>query len=118
MWGLALTKLDVLTGIDPLKICVAYEIRGQALRRDSAGRHLLGQGEAGLRGIPGWSEDITQARSLEELPRNARRYLERIARAQRREARDGRRRRRARSHDRDRKPFSGVTPAAISPGAQ
>ena len=36
MWGLALTKLDVLTGIDPLKICVAYQLGGQTLRRDAA----------------------------------------------------------------------------------
>jgi adenylosuccinate synthase len=79
MWGLALTKLDVLTGIDPLKICVAYELRGTRYTEIPPGRHLLEKVKPIFEEMPGWREDITQARSLKELPASARRYLDRIA---------------------------------------
>ncbi|HKV56146.1 MAG TPA: adenylosuccinate synthase [Candidatus Binataceae bacterium] len=76
MWGLALTKLDVLSGIDPLKICVAYEVGGQ--RVDQAPRHLLEKAKPVYEELPGWKEGISGARSFDELPLNARRYLERL----------------------------------------
>jgi adenylosuccinate synthase len=79
MWGLALTKLDILTGIDPLKICVAYELRGQRYSEIPPGRHLLEKVKPMYEEIPGWREGITQARTLTELPAAARRYLERIS---------------------------------------
>jgi adenylosuccinate synthase len=79
MWGLALTKLDILTGIDPLKICVAYELRGQRYIEIPPGRHLLEKVKPVYEEIPGWREDITHARTLTELPAAARRYLERIS---------------------------------------
>jgi adenylosuccinate synthase len=79
MWGLALTKLDILTGIDPLKICVAYELRGQRYSEIPPGRHLLEKVKPVYEEIPGWREDITHARTLTELPAAARRYLERIS---------------------------------------
>jgi adenylosuccinate synthase len=79
LWGLALTKLDILTGIDPLKICVAYELRGTRYSEIPPGRHLLEKVKPVYEEIPGWREDITRARSLAELPAAARRYLERIS---------------------------------------
>jgi adenylosuccinate synthase len=79
MWGLALTKLDVLTGIDPLKICVAYEIRGTRYDEIPPARHLLEKVKPVYEEFRGWKEDITQARSMSELPAAARRYLEQIA---------------------------------------
>jgi adenylosuccinate synthase len=79
MWGLALTKLDVLTGIDPLKICTAYEIRGTRYEGIPPGRHLLERVRPVYEEMAGWTEDITEARSLDDLPSNARRYLERIS---------------------------------------
>ena len=79
MWGLALTKLDVLTGIDPLKICVAYELRGTRYSEIPPGRHLLEKVKPIYEELPGWREDITQVRSLADLPAKARRYLERIS---------------------------------------
>jgi adenylosuccinate synthase len=79
MWGLALTKLDVLTGIDPVKICVAYEIRGKRYDELPPGRHLLEKVKPLYEEMPGWREDITRAHGLGELPTNARRYLDRIS---------------------------------------
>jgi len=79
IWGLALTKLDVLTGIDPLKACTAYEIRGTRYEGIPPGRHMLERVKPVYEEMPGWTESITEARSLEELPSNARRYLARIS---------------------------------------
>lgn len=78
MWGLALTKLDVLTGIDPVQICVAYQLRGKRFDQLPPGRQLLGKVKAVYESLPGWKEPIGSARSLHELPENARRYLERV----------------------------------------
>jgi len=79
MWGLALTKLDVLTGIDPLRLCVAYESKGERITTIPAQRHLLGKVKPVFEELPGWTEDLAGARSLGELPVNARRYLDRIS---------------------------------------
>jgi adenylosuccinate synthase len=78
MWGLALTKLDVLTGIDPVQICVAYQLRGKRFDQLPAGRQFLDKVKPVYESLPGWEEAIGSARTLAELPGNARRYLERI----------------------------------------
>jgi adenylosuccinate synthase len=79
MWGLAVTKLDVLTRIDPLRICAEYKLRGKRLTHIPPDHHLLARVKPVYEEMPGWSEDITRARGLAELPVNARRYLDRIA---------------------------------------
>ncbi len=78
MWGLALTKLDVLTGIDPVKICVGYEIRGKSFAEIPANRRMLDKVKPVYEELPGWSGDISGARAMADLPEAARRYLERI----------------------------------------
>ncbi len=78
MWGVALTKLDVLTGIDPLKICVAYEVRGKRFDLLPPSRQMLGKVKPVYESMAGWDEGIGGARSLGDLPENARRYLERL----------------------------------------
>ncbi|MGH7916714.1 MAG: adenylosuccinate synthase, partial [Candidatus Binataceae bacterium] len=78
MWGLALTKLDVLTGIDPLRIAVAYELRGKRFEEIPPGRHLLERVRPVYEELPGWNEDVTGVRALDDLPVNARRYLTRL----------------------------------------
>jgi adenylosuccinate synthase len=78
LWGLALTKLDVLTGIDPVKICVAYQVRNQRFDQLPASRQLLGKVKPVYESLPGWEEDLSAARSISDLPENARRYLERL----------------------------------------
>jgi len=78
MWGLALTKLDVLTGIDPIRICVGYKARGKEYSQVPSDRYLLEKVKPVYEEMAGWREDITHARSIAELPPSARRYLERI----------------------------------------
>src|SRR5207247_396528 len=77
--GLAVTKLDVLTGIDPLRVCTAYELGGRRLALPpAAGRaweHVVPQYEE----LPGWREPLGAVRALADLPAGARRYLDRLA---------------------------------------
>ena len=77
--GLSLNSLDVLTGLDTVKICTAYRYRGQLIEHYPANLKVLGECEAVYEELPGWSEDISGAKKLEDLPANARRYLERVS---------------------------------------
>ena len=76
--GLAITKLDVLTGLNPLKICVAYDLKGKRLTVPPASLTDLEQCRPIYEEYPGWQKDITKARSLADLPAAARTYLEKI----------------------------------------
>jgi len=76
--ALVLTKLDVLAGIDPLRIAVAYEIDGERTDRFPAGAADLARVKPVYEDLPGWTEDLAGARSLGELPAAARSYIERI----------------------------------------
>jgi len=78
--GLALTKLDVLTGIEKIKICVGYQTAaGEKISfAVPANLQTLANCVPVYEEIDGWTEDITQARRIEELPKNVRKYLERI----------------------------------------
>jgi adenylosuccinate synthase len=79
LWGLALTKLDVLTGIDPLKICVGYKIGKDSYDTMPPGRNALAKAKPVYEEIAGWNEKPDAARTMDELPANARRYIERLA---------------------------------------
>jgi len=78
--GLALTKLDVLTGIDPLKICVGYRTPEGEVFSETMPAHLsvLGRCEPIYEELPGWTENIGDARVIGELPKNTRKYIERL----------------------------------------
>jgi adenylosuccinate synthase len=74
--GLALTKLDVLTGIETIRVCVAYDTphgRTEDFPIDDV-EHAKPVYES----VRGWTEDIAGARALRDLPDTARRYVERI----------------------------------------
>ncbi len=71
----AITKLDVLTGIDPLRICVAYEDGRRTYRNFPAVPHILEKCRPVYEELPGWTESIETVRSWDELPSNARDYL-------------------------------------------
>ncbi len=79
MWGLALTKLDVLTGTDPLKICVAYRVGKVRYEEMPPGAAMLARTKPVYEEMSGWREDLSGARSLDALPEAARRYVERLA---------------------------------------
>jgi adenylosuccinate synthase len=74
--SLAITKLDVLSGLESIKICVAYEIEGK--RVPTIPYDGLARVAPVYETMPGWSEDISAVRRLEDLPEAARRYLRRI----------------------------------------
>jgi adenylosuccinate synthase len=76
--GLALTKIDVLTGVDPLRICVAYQRNGKRYDHFPASAQALREIVPIYEELPGWSEPLSEARTIEDLPRNARRYIERL----------------------------------------
>src|SRR5207249_724235 len=65
MAGLALTKLDVLTGIDPIRICTAYEFNGQRLEEFPAGGAVLRGVQPVYEELDGWEEPLNHARTLD-----------------------------------------------------
>jgi adenylosuccinate synthase len=75
---LVLNKLDVLSGLDELKIAVAYDIDGNRLETVPYDLLVLGRAVPIYETLPGWTENIMDAQQLPDLPTNARRYVERI----------------------------------------
>lgn len=77
--GIAITKLDVLTGIEKLKVCVGYKIDGKDFTESvPSNLQILSQCQPIYEEMEGWTEDITKARSIQELPTNARKYVEQV----------------------------------------
>jgi adenylosuccinate synthase len=76
--GLAITKLDVLTGINPVKICVAYEVGGGRRLTFPATIQELERCRPIYEELPGWSQDIRGARRHQDLPQATRKYLSRV----------------------------------------
>lgn len=77
--GLSLNSIDVMSGLDTVKICTAYKYKGELIEYYPASLKMLSECEAVYEELPGWSEDITGVRDLEDLPENARHYLERVS---------------------------------------
>ncbi|NEW63473.1 adenylosuccinate synthase [Granulicatella sp. zg-ZJ] len=78
--NLSLNCLDVLSGLDEVKICVAYEkANGERIEHYPASLKELSECTPVYEVLPGWSEDITNCRTLEDLPENARQYLRRVS---------------------------------------
>ena len=78
--NLCLNSIDVLTGLETVKICVSYrKPNGEEIRHYPASLVELGQCEPVYEELPGWSEDITGCRTLEELPIEAQNYVRRVS---------------------------------------
>lgn len=77
---LAITKLDVLTGIDTIKICIGYKSENgdEYTHAVPASTELLAKCKPVYEEFAGWKEDILHARDMKELPANARKYLRRL----------------------------------------
>jgi adenylosuccinate synthase len=75
---LAITKLDVLTGLDPLRVCIGYRCQGKMLTDFPPDLDDLSACEPVYEDLSGWSEDISRARTIDDLPRNALAYLKRM----------------------------------------
>lgn len=76
--GLCITKLDVLDGMERIRVCTGYEMDGEELRAPPVGADALARCRPIYTDLPGWSESTVGATSLEVLPANARAYLESI----------------------------------------
>ncbi len=70
-----LTKLDVLTGLERIPVCVAYDIDGEVVRELPMTQTGFHHARPVYEELPGWSEDISGARSVEDLPANAQAYV-------------------------------------------
>ena len=77
--NLSLNSIDVLSGLDTVKICVAYDLDGQRIDYYPASLEQLKRCKPIYEELPGWSEDITGVRNLEDLPENARNYVRRVS---------------------------------------
>ncbi|WP_114165079.1 adenylosuccinate synthase [Exiguobacterium sp. TNDT2] len=75
---LCLNSIDVLTGLETLKICTAYEFEGKLLDEYPPNFRMLEQCKPVFEELPGWTEDITGIRQFEDLPVNAQNYVKRI----------------------------------------
>src|SRR5262245_10957466 len=73
--SLAITKLDVLTGLKKLRVCVAYDCDGRRLEEVPASAAQLRRARPIYEELPGWDEPLSRARTLDDLPENARRYV-------------------------------------------
>ncbi|MDU2058812.1 MAG: adenylosuccinate synthetase, partial [Dermabacter sp.] len=75
---LVLTKLDILTGLDEVPICTAYEIDGEIHRDMPMTQTEFHHAKPVYETMPGWSEDISKARTFEQLPIEAQNYVRRL----------------------------------------
>ena len=76
---LAITKLDVLSNLEEIKVCTGYRIDGKSTRRFPNDIRTLERIEPEYETLPGWQKDITGATELSELPSEARDYLKFIS---------------------------------------
>ena len=76
--GLVLTKLDVLTGMDKIPICIAYEYKGERIYDFPTDMYTLNECKPVYEELDGWTEDINGIKSFNGLPKNTRKYIRRI----------------------------------------
>ena len=76
--ALAITKLDVLTGFDKVKIAVAYDVDGKRYQEMPSDLEALERAKPVYEELPGWSETVGHLRTWDDLPKLARAYLRRI----------------------------------------
>lgn len=75
---IALMKLDVLTGHEQIGVCVGYRVNGSLVEEFPSSLRDLEKAEPVYEFLPGWSEDITKVTTYEQLPSNAKKYIEYI----------------------------------------
>lgn len=76
--ALFLTKLDTLSGIDEIKVCVGYKLDGKPVEFSMLESTGMSNVEPVYRSLRGWKQDISSVRKFDDLPKNARRYIENI----------------------------------------
>ena len=73
--AVVLNKLDILSGIETIRLCVAYEIDGKRVEVWPSSGNALSRATPIFEDFPGWEQPIHDVRSLSDLPENARRYV-------------------------------------------
>lgn len=73
--ALAITKLDILSGMEKIRVCVAYHYRGKMLKTFPASLEILQNCRPVYKDFPGWHDDISQLRKHAQLPPRAKKYL-------------------------------------------
>lgn len=73
-----MTKLDVLSGLGDIDVVTGYRVNGERYEEYPAHLSTIDEVETEVETLPGWTEDISGARSLEELPETTRAYVERV----------------------------------------
>jgi len=76
---MAVTRLDILDSFDEIKMCTAYKIDGEVINEIPASLKVLAKVEPVYETFAGWKSDISKIRRYEDLPANAKKYLERMA---------------------------------------
>ncbi|XP_053315107.1 adenylosuccinate synthetase isozyme 2 [Spea bombifrons] len=74
--ALALTKLDILDVFPEIKVGVSYKIEGKTIPHFPANQEVLNKAEVEYETLPGWNKDTSNARTFEELPENAKKYVQ------------------------------------------
>ncbi|MFR2526809.1 MAG: adenylosuccinate synthase [Clostridium paraputrificum] len=77
--SLAVTKIDTLAGLDKLNVCVGYKFNGEIIDYFPASLEDLAKCEPVYEEFDGWDDSVADARSYDEIPENAKKYLERIS---------------------------------------
>jgi len=81
LWGLALTKLDVLSGLKAINLCTGYELDGRRVHELPGDLEDLERIQPVYEVLPGWDDDLTAVRTFDELPQTAKRYVRRVEEA-------------------------------------
>ena len=76
---LSMMMLDVLSELPEIQVCVAYDLDGERIERFPSHADDLRRVKPIYETLPGWQQDVTAVRRLDDLPENARRYLDRIS---------------------------------------
>ncbi|MGM0471833.1 MAG: adenylosuccinate synthase [Bacillota bacterium] len=77
--SMAVTKLDVLDGLDTVKVCTGYRYQGEVIEEFPTEQHVLADCEPIYEEFDGWDEDTSEIREYDNLPENAKVYLERLS---------------------------------------
>ncbi len=75
---LFITKLDVLSGLQELKLCTSYENKGKVLTEYPYNQNVLNTAEPVYENLDGWKDDISTIKNFEDLPKNAQTYIKAI----------------------------------------
>ena len=76
--AITLTKLDVLSGLETVKICVGYKYKDKIIKNFTTNLEILKNCKPIYEELPGWKENLNKIKNFKELPSNAKNYIERI----------------------------------------